>query len=457
MTSTHDRKEMIMHEYAEHEAQNESFTAMVCEQAALFGATPGPDEFDNRPVWDKGRGDRRRHQGLRYPARRGRTRRHAIRRRAGEPPLGLRQHPRRADTEARPRRRQAHPRYPRTPARTGRIRDPLARTRTRDRQGADNSHGSPRRLRSSCRDAAAEVYRAETGEVWRPRRGSHVSQTGKLTSAVIEARDFQRATKGPREHGPPPAGNARRRRGRKGSQQMPAKSSCTSTRSRPSTPTSSSSTAVARVRRKSRQDGPSGTASTRSSASPTGTPTAGPLPSAATTSCSTSCPRAWSRSPVRASRTTSSTRRKPSAFPSRKSPPDADAPRVASQHLNCGAARVRLSDCDEDSWSRTTPPHCFPLNRRGGSRSPFSPARFPRLAFPGSLRLPPLGASGFYTGRIADAGVALAANDCGLLRPAVESSSPRAYPRRVGKIAYANWWRTISSIWIININWLDMA
>ena len=35
------------------EAQNESFTAMVCEQAALFGATPGPDEFDNRPVWDQ--------------------------------------------------------------------------------------------------------------------------------------------------------------------------------------------------------------------------------------------------------------------------------------------------------------------------------------------------------------------------------------------------------------------
>ena len=45
------------------------------------------------------------------------------------------------------------------------------------------------------RDATAEAYRTETGEVWRPRRGSHVSQTGKLTSAVIEARDFQRARK----------------------------------------------------------------------------------------------------------------------------------------------------------------------------------------------------------------------------------------------------------------------
>ena len=32
-----------------------------------------------------------------------------------------------------------------------------------------------------------------TGEVWRPRRGSHTSQTGKLTSAAIDARDFRRA------------------------------------------------------------------------------------------------------------------------------------------------------------------------------------------------------------------------------------------------------------------------
>ncbi len=42
-----------MHEHSEHEARNESFTAMVCEQAQLFGATSGPDEFDNRPVWDE--------------------------------------------------------------------------------------------------------------------------------------------------------------------------------------------------------------------------------------------------------------------------------------------------------------------------------------------------------------------------------------------------------------------
>ena len=31
--------------------------------------------------------------------------------------------------------------------------------------------------------------------MWRPRRGSHASQTGKLTSAAIDARDYQRARK----------------------------------------------------------------------------------------------------------------------------------------------------------------------------------------------------------------------------------------------------------------------
>ena len=45
------------------------------------------------------------------------------------------------------------------------------------------------------RDTAAEAYREATGSTWRPRRGSHVSETGKLTSAAIDARDYQRARK----------------------------------------------------------------------------------------------------------------------------------------------------------------------------------------------------------------------------------------------------------------------
>ena len=45
------------------------------------------------------------------------------------------------------------------------------------------------------RDCAADAYRARTGEVWRPRYGSHTSRTEHLTSAAIDARDFQRACK----------------------------------------------------------------------------------------------------------------------------------------------------------------------------------------------------------------------------------------------------------------------
>jgi len=45
------------------------------------------------------------------------------------------------------------------------------------------------------RDVAAEAYRVHTGDVWRPRHGSHSSRTGQLTSAAIDARDFRRARK----------------------------------------------------------------------------------------------------------------------------------------------------------------------------------------------------------------------------------------------------------------------
>ena len=55
--------------------------------------------------------------------------------------------------------------------------------------------GKRRDAFEKMRDAAAESYRAVTGDVWRPRRGSHVSQTGKLTSAAIDAREYLRAKK----------------------------------------------------------------------------------------------------------------------------------------------------------------------------------------------------------------------------------------------------------------------
>ena len=55
--------------------------------------------------------------------------------------------------------------------------------------------GDRRDAFEQMRDDDAVAYRAETGEVWRPRHGSHTSQTGNLTSAAIDARDFLRACK----------------------------------------------------------------------------------------------------------------------------------------------------------------------------------------------------------------------------------------------------------------------
>ncbi len=55
--------------------------------------------------------------------------------------------------------------------------------------------GDRRDAFETLRDAAAEQYRAATGETWRPRHGSHTSRTGALTSAAIDARDFVRARK----------------------------------------------------------------------------------------------------------------------------------------------------------------------------------------------------------------------------------------------------------------------
>ena len=55
--------------------------------------------------------------------------------------------------------------------------------------------GDRRDAFEKLRDTAADAYRVETGDVWRPRYGSHTSQTGRLNSAAIDARDFRRARK----------------------------------------------------------------------------------------------------------------------------------------------------------------------------------------------------------------------------------------------------------------------
>ena len=170
-----------------------SATAAACELAALHGATPGPDEADNRFVW---------------------TEEEAI--------AGIEQIVHTLIGSVAPDGTQLaderegllwgfvnmlHAQAQRIERTVDRI-VPEMRTLERAQDGTevkavelerltDRAHdlGNRRDAFEKMRDFAAEAYRVETGAVWRPRHGSHTSQTGRLTSAAIDARDFVRARK----------------------------------------------------------------------------------------------------------------------------------------------------------------------------------------------------------------------------------------------------------------------
>ncbi len=175
------------------ETGGQSATAAICDNAQLFGATPERGEFDSREVWDRDDALDAVGEAFRILAQ-------------GVAPDGFQLADEREsllwgfvnmlDGQVR---------------RLDRAVDRLL-PELRDLQRAqDGTEIKSRELELTTdraqhlthrrdafeimRDAAAEAYRADTGDTWRPRRGSHASQTGKLTSAAIDARDFQRARK----------------------------------------------------------------------------------------------------------------------------------------------------------------------------------------------------------------------------------------------------------------------
>ncbi len=175
------------------ETAGQSATAIVCDNAALFGATPGRDEFDTRKVWDEDDAVCAVTEAFRILSQ-------------GVAPDGyqiaderesllwgfvnmLHAQTQRLDCAADrlvPELRDLQRGQDGTEIRS------LEMELTTDRA---RCLGDRRDAFETLRNEAAEAYRVETGDTWRPRPGSHTSQTGHLTSTAIDARDFVRARK----------------------------------------------------------------------------------------------------------------------------------------------------------------------------------------------------------------------------------------------------------------------
>ena len=171
----------------------QSATATVCENAALFGATPERDEFDPREVWDEDDAIDAVSEAFRILAQ-------------GVAPDGYQMADER-ESLLWGFVNMLHAQTQRLDRAVDKL-SPELRDLQREQNGSEiksrelelvtdraQNLGDRRDAFETLRNTAAEAYRVETGEVWRPRYGSHTSQTGKLTSAAIDARDFLRARK----------------------------------------------------------------------------------------------------------------------------------------------------------------------------------------------------------------------------------------------------------------------
>ena len=174
-------------------AETHSVTATVCEQAQLYGATPEPGEHDPRDIWDRDDAIEAVSAAFNILA-------------EGAAPDGIQLADEREhllwgivnafDAQVRRLDRSVDRLTPELKE-LERAQDGTE-VNARELElvtGRAQSLGDRRDAFEQMRDAVAGHYRAATGEVWRPRRGSHTSQTGHLTSAAIDARDFRRARK----------------------------------------------------------------------------------------------------------------------------------------------------------------------------------------------------------------------------------------------------------------------
>ena len=170
-----------------------SSTATVCESMALFGSAPERGELDSRIVWDEDDATQALSEAIRVIV------------------DGITVDGTQMADEREPLMwgltNMLHSQVQRLNRAVDRITPEMKDLETAQDGSEVKAHeletltdraqslGDRRDAFEKMRDIAADAYRAETGDTWRPRHGSHTSRTGTLTSAAIDARDFRRARK----------------------------------------------------------------------------------------------------------------------------------------------------------------------------------------------------------------------------------------------------------------------
>ena len=179
-------------------------TATVCDNLALFGGGPDRDDFDSREVWDRSEAEFALTEAMMIMV-------------EGVAIEGTQLH-----DELEPLlwgfTNMLHAQVQRLDRTVDKL-TPEMRDLERAQDGSeiaalelqkltDRAHnlGHRRDAFETLRDTAADFYFRHTGETWRPRYGSHISQTRALTSAAIDARDFLRARKDRQTRAHLPAG-----------------------------------------------------------------------------------------------------------------------------------------------------------------------------------------------------------------------------------------------------------
>ena len=180
-------KENVMHGIENIDTQNQSVTATICENAQLFGAAPERGEFDPRDVWDRDDALAAVGEAFRILA-------------EGVGPDGTQLADERESLlwgfvnclDAQVRRLDRG--VDRLSPELRDLQSAQDGTEVKSRElelvtDRAQNLGDRRDAFETMRDAAADAYRSEIGDVWRPRRGSNVSQTGKLGDAAADDDD----------------------------------------------------------------------------------------------------------------------------------------------------------------------------------------------------------------------------------------------------------------------------